>query len=406
METERRRNLRDFMESWTLCQQCGSCNARAPIIPHNWRELPPPEWSSPYHRCPSFEYFNFRAYNAQGRGLLASLVFDDRDFPITEDLMKIVYTCNSCGVCSDICQAVDPLTAIWVLRAELVRRGGRLPDPLDKVHRRIEQYGNIYGSTRPVRIEGIPSSGENVFFAGCDVRFSQPRVIEAVAAVLRRANVEVAYLADKEQCCGFVAGYDGTGELMEDQALRNVETLKKAGAKRVIVTCAHCYRAFKTDYPLIAGELPFEVVHFSEILADLLAEGRIGFEKTVAEEVTYHDPCFLGRHSGIYDAPRAVIVAAPGVRLKEMERNRRWSYCCGSGAKISSACYPEFGAWVTKERLSEAKRAARTIVTGCTTCVSRMKKGARKERIDVNISDLSVFAARALGMEPFAAGTP
>ncbi len=387
------------MDSWTLCQQCGTCNARAPIIPHNWRELPPAEWSSPHHRCPSFEYFGFRAYNAQGRGLLASLFFDDEDFPITDDLIKIVYTCTSCGACSDICKAVDPLTAIWALRQELVRRGARLPEPLDKIHTRITQSGNMFGSIRPVQIGDLPSSGANVFFAGCGVRSSQPQIIEAAAAVLKRAGMEVAYLADEERCCGFIPGYDGAGDLMEEQALQNVEALRKAGAERVIVSCAHCYRALKTDYPLMVGSLPFEVVHFSELLADLLEKGRIRFDNAVEEQVTYHDPCFLGRHSGIYDAPRAVIEAVPGVHLKEMGRNRRWSYCCGSGAKISSACYPEFGAAVTRERLQEGEQAAGTIVTACTTCALRMTRGARREGIDVRISDLSVFAAKALGIE-------
>lgn len=399
METDRVRNLRDFAASWTLCQQCGTCHARAPIVPHNWRELPPPEWSSPHRRCPSFEHFGFRAYTAQGRGLLASLVFDDQDFPLTEDLVKIVYTCASCGLCSDICKAVDPLTAVWALRQELVRRGARLPEPLNRIHARIGQHGNVFGSTRAAKIAGLPSSGENMFFAGCVVRFSQPRAIEAVAAVLGRAGIQVAYLAEEERCCGFVPGYDGTGELMEAQASYNVAALKKAGAKRVIVSCAHCYRALKTDYPAIVGDLPFEVVHFSELLADLLEKGRIRFGGPLDKEVTYHDPCFLGRHSGIYDAPRAVIGAIPGVRLNEMDRNGRWSYCCGSGAKISSACYPEFGAEVTRERLEEGRRVAGTIVTACTTCVSQMVKGAKREKMDVDVSDLSVFAAKALGIE-------
>jgi hypothetical protein len=92
-----KKNLKDFKESWTLCIQCAACYYRGPVIPHNWLELPPPEWSSPLHKCPSFEYFKFRAYTAVGRGNLATLVFDDDRFPVTDDLMKIVYTCTSCG---------------------------------------------------------------------------------------------------------------------------------------------------------------------------------------------------------------------------------------------------------------------------------------------------------------------
>ncbi|MBI5444571.1 MAG: (Fe-S)-binding protein [Deltaproteobacteria bacterium] len=407
METLRTRTLRDFQESWTLCQHCGACNGRGPIIPHNWRELPPPEWSSPHRRCPSFEHFNFRAYNAQGRGVLASLVFDDPDFPLTEDLLKIVYTCTSCGGCSDICKAVDPLTALWALRHELVRRGAELPERLRKTHERIRRYGNVFGATRSTAVEGLPTCGEDVFFAGCEVRFSQPRIVGAVAGVLELAGVEVACLGDAERCCGFIPGYDGTEALLEEQALRNVEALAKAGARRVIVSCAHCYRALKVDYPLIAGQLPFQVVHFSELLANLLREKKVAFSREVEGPVTYHDPCFLGRHGKVYDAPREVIAAVPGTRLVEMERNRRWSYCCGSGAKISSACYPEFGEAVTRERLAEGREAAGTVVTACTTCASTLSRGARREGLDVEVVDLSVFAARALGVEPDAdAGIP
>lgn len=398
MENPRTRYLRDFLESWTVCDHCGACNARGPVVPHNWRELPPPEWTSPYHRCPSFEYFKFKAYNAQGRGILASAVIDNKDFPLTDDLIKIVYTCNSCGVCSDICKAVDPLTAIWALREEFVRRGASLPEPLPAIHDKIRQYGNMFGSTRPAKVDALPTSGENVFFAGCDVRFSQPRIVNAVAGILKKAGMEVACLGDSESCCGFIPGYDGAGKIMEEQALRNIDMLKKAGAKRVIVSCAHCYRALKTDYSLIAGALPFEVVHFSEVLAGLVKEKKIEFGEGGVKEVTYHDPCFLGRHGKVYDAPREVMSAIPGLRLVEMERNRRWSYCCGSGAKIVAACYPEFSAATTRERLAEGARAARTIVTACTTCVSRMSKAARKEGTGADILDLSVLAARALGI--------
>ena len=396
MTTRRAQDLRDFAASWSLCQQCGACNARAPIIPHNWRELPPPEWASPYRRCPSFEHFGFRAYNAQGRGLLASLVFDDKEFPITDELVKIVYSCTSCGACSDICKAVDPLTAIWALRQELSDRGAEPPRALKRLHANIAAAGNLYGSAQPVQSWGLPSSGKDLFFAGCQVRYRQPKVVESLAALLQRAGVEIAYLAGEERCCGFVPGYAGAGELLESRALDNIARFAEAGATRIIVSCAHCYRALKHDYPLIAGNLPFEVVHVAELLADLLESGSLHFGRRIDQRVTYHDPCFLGRHSGVYEAPRAVIEAVPGVELVEMERSRRWSYCCGSGAKISSACHPEFGAAVTGERLKEAKRAANTIVTACTTCASRLAAGARRSEIEVSVVDLVSFAGRAL----------
>jgi len=393
-------NLKDFKESWTLCSQCASCYYRGPIIPHNWRELPPPEWSSPLHRCPSFEYFKFRACTAVGRGNLAAVVFDDNQFPLTDDLIKIVYTCTSCGICAEICQLYQPLTAIWALREELVQRGAQLPEPLDKIHANIEKYNNIFGAKGlPKTLKGIPARGENIYFAGCTARFQEPEVAGATLEVLKAAGMDIAYLGDEERCCGFVAGHDGNTWLLEQQAAQNVEALKKAGAKRVIVSCADCYKTLKIDYPLIVGRLPFEVIHVSELFAKLIDEKKIRFTQEIRKEVTYHDPCFLGRHCKVYDEPRKVLESIPGIKLIEMERNRRWSYCCGSGAKITSNCYPEFSAAITKERLLEGKQAADTIVTGCTTCFSIMNKGVRKQGIELEVCDLSILMAEAMGYD-------
>jgi heterodisulfide reductase subunit D len=393
-------NLKDFKESWTLCSQCASCYYRGPIIPHNWRELPPPEWSSPQHKCPSFEYFKFRAYTAAGRGNLAAAVFDDSDFPITDDLIKIAYTCTSCGICAEICQLFQPLTAIWSLREELVRRGAQLPDPLDKIHGNIEQSGNIFGARRlPKAIKGVPNSGENIYFAGCTARFQEPEVAQTTVEILKTAGMDIAYLDDEERCCGLIAGHDGNTTLLEQQAIQNVEAFKKAGAKRVIVSCADCYKTLIIDYPLIVGEFPFEVTHASELFAKLIDEKKIRFAQEVKKDVTYHDPCFLGRHGRIYDAPRKVLESIPGVKLIEMGRNRRWAYCCGSGAKIISNCYPEFSTAITKERLLEGKQAADTVVTACTSCFNIMDKAVRKQKMQLEVCDLSTLVAEAMGIK-------
>ena len=165
MKKLKKTNLKDFQENWTLCLQCGACYYHGPIIPHNWLELPPPEWSSPLRKCPSFEYFKFKAYTAAGRGNLATLVFDDKHFPITDDLIKIVYTCTSCGMCSEICQRWRPLTAIWALREELVQRGAPLPEPLGKIDANIEKFNNMFGAKKPPKaLKGIPDHrGKYIF---------------------------------------------------------------------------------------------------------------------------------------------------------------------------------------------------------------------------------------------------
>jgi heterodisulfide reductase subunit D len=393
--------LKDFKEHWIICDtQCGACYYHGPIVPHNWLELPPPEWSAPSHKCPSFEYFKFRAYTGVGRGDLAALVFDDDQFPITDDLIEVIYTCTSCGMCSEICQKLRPLTAILALREEIVQRGAQLPEPLEKIEANIEKFDNIFGAKRaPKILEGIPATGEDVYFAGCMARFREPEVIRATVEVLKAVGMDIAYLGEEEKCCGFIPGHDGSTQLLERKAIQNVEALKKVDAKRVIVSCAHCYKALKIDYPLIVGELPFEVVHFAELLARLIDEKKVEFTAEIKKKVTYHDPCFLGRHSYIFDEPRKVMKSIPGIELIEMERNGRWSYCCGSGAKITSSCYPEFTAATTKERLLEGKKAAHTVVTACTTCFSHMDKAVKKDEIDLEIYDLPALVAEAMGIK-------
>ena len=153
------------------------------------------------------------------------------------------------------------------------------------------------------------------------------------------------------------------------------------------------------DYPQIVGELPFKVVHIAELLSELIDEKKLKFTQELKKKVTYHDPCFLGRHCGVYDAPRRVLESIPGIELVEMEPNRRWSHCCGSGAKITSSCYPEFTRATSKERLIEGGESANTIVTACTTCFSHMNRSVKESEMDLTIYDLPVLAAEAIGIK-------
>ena len=399
MRELKKTNLKDVRDHWSMCFNCASCYYHGPLVPHNWLSLPPPEWSPPLRKCPSYEYFRFRAYSAVGRGNLASLIFENSTFPITDDLLKIVYTCTSCGMCSEICQVFQPLKTTWALREELVQRGIRLPEPLEKMHANMEKYNNVFGPLQgPQTIAGIPTRGKDLFFAGCNVRFKAPELALASLKVLKAAGLDIAYLGENEVCCGSPAGHDGNTRLLEDKALQNIEVLKNSGAKRVIAVCAGCYKTLKIDYPLIAGPLPFEVVHISELLAALIDQGKIQFKSRINKRITYHDPCFLGRHCKVYEEPRRVLQSIPGIELVEMERSRRWSYCCGGGAKITMSCYPEFATTITRDRLLEGKRVADTLITACTSCFSNMTRALKREGIALEVYDISALVAEAMGI--------
>jgi heterodisulfide reductase subunit D len=400
MKKFKRTFLKEFLDTWTICSvECGACYYHGPIVPHNYLELPPPEWAPPEDKCPSFEYFKFRAYTGVGRGDLASDIHDDKEYPITDDLMKVIYTCTGCGMCSEICYKLRPLTAIFAIREELVERGAKLPEPLPKIDADVDTLNNIFGATRlPKSVEGLPAAGEDLYFAGCVARYQRPEVIKATTAILRKAGVTIAYLGDGEKCCGLIPGHDGNTAILERKAAQNIEAFKKAGTKRVIVSCAHCYKTLKVDYKLIAGELPFEVVHVAELFSRLIDEKKITLTKPLNQKITYHDPCFLGRYCYVLDEPRKVLKSIPGIELVEMEPHGKWSHCCGSGTKTTSACYPEFTSAVTNKRLEQGKHAADTIVTACSTCYGHMDRATKKEGVGLEIYDLPVFVAKAMGI--------
>jgi heterodisulfide reductase subunit D len=400
MKEFKRTFLKEFLDRFTVCAfQCGACYYRGPIIPHNWLTLPPPEWSPPLEKCPSYEYFKFRAYTGVGRADLASSIHDNKDFPITDDLIKVLYTCTGCGMCSEICYNYRPLTANFAAREELVKRGAKLPDPLPKIDADVDRLNNIFGATKvPKSVEGLATAGEDLYFAGCVARYQKPEVIKATIAILQKAGVNIAYLGDEEKCCGLIPGHDGNTPILERKAAQNIEAFKKAGVKRVIVSCAHCYKTLKVDYKLIAGELPFEVVHVAELFSKLIDEKKIDFVKPINKKITYHDPCFLGRYCYVLDEPRKVLKSIPGIELVEMEPNGKWAHCCGSGTKITSACYPEFTATVTKKRLEQGKEAADTIITACSTCYAHMDRAVEKEGMALDVYDLPIFVAEAMGI--------
>lgn len=400
MKEYRRLYLKEFLETWNICgTECGACYYHGPIIPHNWLELPPDEWAPPLRKCPSFDYFKFKAYSGVGRGDLASIVYDNKDFPITDDLMEVLYTCTGCGMCSEICYKLRPLTAILAIREELVKRGGRLPNPLAEIDERIEQTGNYFSAKRlPKIMNGLPAKGEDLYFAGCVVRFQRPEVARASVKVLNAAGINAGHLGPDEKCCGLVPGHDGNTAILESIASRNMEAFKKSGVKRLIVSCAHCYKTLKVDYRLIFGDLPFEVVHVAELFSQLIDQKKIKLIKPPVKKITYHDPCFLGRYFHVVDEPRKIFYSIPGLEVAEMERHGKWSYCCGSGTKITSACYPEFTAAISNERLEEGKAAAKTVVTACSTCYSHMDKMARRGKMELEIIDLPVLVARAMNI--------
>lgn len=392
-------NLEEYKKKIDICSVCAACFARGPIVPHNWKELPPPEWQSPDRKCPSYEYYNFRSHTGMGRLILATSVFRE-NFPVDEDLVEVINTCTNCGICNEICPTFRPLDAINALREEIVRRGLQ-PNASAKMDANVAECHHLFrGKTKAKALENLPAEGEDVYFSGCDAAYRQPEVANATVGVLKAGGVQVANLGNEEWCCGWPARWGGNIALSEELAHHNVDAVKRTGAKRLIVSCAHCYQSWKSDYPKFMGDLPFEVVHVAQVFSRLIGEGRIRFNKEINKKFTYHDPCFLGRHGRVFDEPRKVLRSLPGVQFNEMERSGRWSYCCGAGGKLAQATYPDFANIIAGDRLREAKGVADAVVTACPVCAQQLRRNAQKKHIDIETYDLPVLVAEAMGIPP------
>jgi len=236
--------------------------------------------------------------------------------------------------------------------------------------------------------------GDVFYFVGCrpyfdvifrDINAGSIQGARNVLKILNACGVEPV-VSNNERCCGHDALWNGNEDTFKQLARLNLDLIRSSGAKQVIFSCPEGYHTFKEYYPRFLGELDFEPVHILDFLADKLSEGVIQLAESNATIVTYHDPCRLGRLAGVYDAPRKLLEAIPGIKLKEMPRSRENGVCCGtSGWMNCSSCSKE----IQLQRLSEAgETGARTIVTACPKCQIHFRCAKESFDLGIEITDL------------------
>ncbi|MFZ5584570.1 MAG: (Fe-S)-binding protein [Thermodesulfobacteriota bacterium] len=305
-------------------------------------------------------------------------------FGMTEIEGDDIWLCTTCGRCPQRCPRDVKQIESGVALRRIATEYGVFPNsvkPIRSISASLIGEGNPLNEQRKDRAKWAEGLGvqpfaegmEMLYFPGCYYSYD-PRLrkaARAAAELLKMAGVEFGILGAKENCCGESIRKTGDEELFRRLARENIKTFIDAGVKKILVSSPHCYHTFKNEYPDF--RVNFEIVHVSQLLAELIEQGRLELKNEYKKRVTYHDPCYLGRHNGVYAQPRQVLGRVPGLELVEMPDTGRDSLCCGGGGGRIWMETPK-GERFSDLRLQQAMAAgAEVLVTACPYCISNFE---------------------------------
>jgi Fe-S oxidoreductase len=324
-----------------------------------------------------------------------------------------LWACTTCKACDEICPVnIEILDKILDMRRYLSLMESNFPPELGNTYRSMENSSNVYGLNQGERgdwaadLDGVPildASGpfdhDYLYWVGCAGSFDDrnKRTSRAIAKLLQRAGIDFAILGPSELCTGDSARRSGNEYIFQMLAMQNIETLNTLGARKIITQCPHCFNTLKNEYPQLGGD--YEVVHHSQLLMELIDDGRLSLDgASLAERVTYHDSCYLGRHNDVYLAPRRVVGSLGNIDIVEMPRNGTRGMCCGAGG-ARMWMEEHTGKKVNTERSQEAlATGASRIAVACPFCYVMMEDGVKEAQRDedVKVQDIAEVLLEAI----------
>lgn len=310
----------------------------------------------------------------------------------------VLWSCTTCGACVEACPVdIEHVDAIVDLRRYQVLMESDFPSEAGSMLRNIENTGDPWGIGQSHRLDWtreldfdvnvvvdvIPDDVEYLFWVGCAGALDERarKVTQSTARLLHRANVSFAVLGPKETCTGDPARRLGNEYLYQTQAAQNIEVLNIAKPKKIVTSCAHCLNTLANEYPTLGGN--YEVVHHTQLLKHLVEANAFGpLESDQAKKITFHDPCYLGRHNGVYTEPRTAISKVNGVSLVEMSKNKEGSFCCGAGG-AHMWLEETGGTRVNNTRLEQALATDCDVVsTACPFCLVMLDDALKSKQSD------------------------
>jgi Fe-S oxidoreductase len=368
LDTAMMQGLRDLgvLDS-RLCFNCGSC---AGI-------------------CPLSQIHSGFPRKVLRQGQLGTIDFESED----------LWACATCRACVQQCpRGVEIIDYLKSLRNTVIESGfGYVPKSLHRTMLNLIGVGNPFGEPPEKRAEWATEMGvksftadmEYLLFMGCYAGYDPLVRKSAVALVniLNQAETSYGILGARESCCGESANKAGNEKIFQQLASKNIEAFQSNGVRRIVTISPHCYQTFKNEYAKLGANL--EVIHYTQLLAQLIREGKLKPGKALDKKVTYHDPCYLGRHNGVYDEPREVLRSIPGLDLLEMTLCRENSFCCGGGGgKIWQEARKENR--ISDIRLQQAiETGSEILVTACPYCKVNLEDSKLVDNERITVTDVS-----------------
>ena len=411
-------DIQNFVYDMSRCIKCKGCT---------WVDHTYMQGSKFMTRCPSAERYLFDAYGAYGKMRIGHAMAEGR-LDWNQKALEVMYACTLCGACDVGCKRnldLEIELTLESLRVKAVQDGvGPMPAH-KKIADNIARAHNVYGSPSEKRTDWCTGTikpaekAEVLYFVGCTASYVNKEIAQSTAKVLKAAETGFMLMPD-ERCCGNTLFSVGLIDEAKALAKRNIDVVRKTGAKMLLTSCAECYRTWKVDYPKLleisTGDLGFNVVHLVEYADEMVKKGALKMTKPYKTRMTYHDSCSLSRLSepwtpyegkrgwmgcveprlkrrrgtnGVYAQPRDIIRDIPGIEFVEMPRMRENAFCCGAGRGTKEA-FPDFANWAAKHRLEEVKEvSAEALVTSCPRCKSNFAQAAKAGGVDVQVLDIS-----------------
>jgi heterodisulfide reductase subunit D len=354
--------------------------------------------------CPTYTVKGTEAYSARGRNAIVRFAIENQ-LELNDDTERAIFSCLGCGACTAVCLSSVQTKDLIFQNRECQVDAGFYPKIADRLIKTLEESHNISDDDQEDRaewqelIKELPADAfekehaEVAFFVGCVASFFPlvQRIPANMARIMQKAGVDFTIFGGDEWCCGFPLIGAGVPEKLEAMKDHNLKKVSEVGAKTIVFTCPSCYHTWRHFY-----QTDVRLMHSSQLMAELIREGKIAFKNDLNVVAAYHDPCDLGRNSGVYEEPREVMRAIPGVKLVELPGSRNLSVCCGGGGNVEMTD-PDLSAQVAQMKLDSIREAgAEMVVTSCQQCVRTMVTRARRRKINLEVKDLTELVYDAM----------